>query len=297
MFMESLLFAVLVVVAACLLLLVLFLAYYYQAYCYKLYYPKRVDVSRIRDLPYERKTFAVGFRAATTCYVFNAESPGAVILYLHGNRSNIIDDEHLIKSLSQETSSIIVYVDYRGYGGNDGLPSQEGVIEDASTVLNWIQHEERFAELPLVVCGMSLGAAIALHLLQYSKECVRGVIVINCFTTLREIAKTWLCKRCHCVLCFLKEKWDNLKMARKYGDTAPALFISSMNDKRVPSGMMDALFEAYGCESHEKRMIKLPGGHNSFYRTSERKQRVTKVISEFLTYIRKSEDDDDSSDG
>lgn len=280
-------------------IIALVIAYHYQAYLYKLYWPKnRTGNKRLRYLNYEKKLFDIGFRTATTCYMFPCPGkPQAIILYLHGNHSDIIDDEHLAKSLAKETESIVVYVDYRGYGGNDGLPSENGLIEDGETVMNWIQHEKQFANLPFFICGMSLGGAIALHLLMHGKHCIRGIIIINCFTTLRDIAREWLGHwMFNWLLCFLKETWNNTGMAKKHGHTAPALFISSINDNEVPSWMMKILYNQYGCRSDEKTLLKVPGGHNAFFRNEDCKRKVTSAIAKFFQFVNhmnKVPDDDD----
>jgi len=297
--LTAFLLSLCILTALCFFCTFVYCLWKYQTYCYRLYYPKNnVDMRRTRSIGYKKLEFRVGFDAITTAYLIPPMEgePRAVVLYLHGNHSNILDDSRFVEKIANELTILFVYVDYRGYAGNAGLPTQEGVIEDSARVLDWIQNHEEFKNLPLVLCGMSLGAGIALHLLKYGKGLIKGVIVINCFTKLEAVVKQRLPRVLWCLLCFLKEKWDNIKKVRNtdYVGDVPALFLSSTNDNHLSPTMMIDLFNAYACDPDDKKFINIDGGHNAFFKTPSRRTLVIKVIREFLDVVCEPDEEEDS---
>lgn len=81
--------------------------------------------------------------------------------FLNGNAGNRGDRAPLARALADRGYEVLVF-DYRGYGGNEGSPSEEGLALDAAAAVTAL------AELAtvdrLIFLGESLGAAIAARL-------------------------------------------------------------------------------------------------------------------------------------
>merc|ERR1712232_847899 len=95
-----------------------------------------------------------------------------VIIFFHGQGGTrgIINRVDLVRALAGQLQAHVLAVDYRGFGGSSGTPSQDGVLTDAMAVWEWlVQHHCRRA----YVYGQSLGAAVAVHFstLQFNRSC------------------------------------------------------------------------------------------------------------------------------
>lgn len=85
--------------------------------------------------------------------------PRGVVLYLHGNASDLQGWGHHA-DLYVEAGYDFVVVDYRGYGKSDGhIGSEAELHADIQRVMEWL--EARRPDAPVTVVGYSLGAALA----------------------------------------------------------------------------------------------------------------------------------------
>ncbi len=84
--------------------------------------------------------------------------PKGTIVQFHGNAENRSSHVHFLTWLLREGYAIWTW-DYRGYGGSEGDPDPQGVIDDGVAALDFAyQHRQgtRF-----IVWGQSLGGAVA----------------------------------------------------------------------------------------------------------------------------------------
>lgn len=52
-------------------------------------------------------------------------------------------------------------IDYRGFGHSSGAPTEQGLIQDATTLLEWTMNELGIPPQQIVLLGQSLGTAVA----------------------------------------------------------------------------------------------------------------------------------------
>lgn len=84
---------------------------------------------------------------------------GAAVLLAHGNAGNRESRLPLARALAAEGFSVLLF-DYRGYGGNEGSPSEQGLAADARAAADHLA-ERGFAADRTLYFGESLGAAVA----------------------------------------------------------------------------------------------------------------------------------------
>jgi uncharacterized protein len=91
-----------------------------------------------------------------------ADASKPVILYLHGNASNLARRTSRFQQLTRNGAGLLA-VSWRGYGGSEGEPSEEGFRTDAAAA---VAHLGRRGIGPerIVVFGESLGSGIAVML-------------------------------------------------------------------------------------------------------------------------------------
>lgn len=79
----------------------------------------------------------------------------------------------------------VLLVDYRGYGGNPGTPSEEGLARDARAASSFMRHEGFPPERTLYF-GESLGTGVVARLV--TTDPVAGVLLRSPFTSLADVA-------------------------------------------------------------------------------------------------------------
>ena len=144
-------------------------------------------------------------------------------------------------------------VDYRGYGGSEGSPSETAITADA---LQWYDYAA--AELKparIAVFGRSLGSGAAVFLA--SQRTVSQVVLVTPFDSLVAVAK-----RHYPFLpvgLMLKHRFDSIGRAPKI--SAPLLCIAAERDEVVPPVHARKLYDAWG---GPKRWVELEeAGHNT----------------------------------
>jgi fermentation-respiration switch protein FrsA (DUF1100 family) len=174
------------------------------------------------------------------------------IAYFHGNGGHIGYRAERLRRFAQEGLGVL-FVEYRGYGGNPGSPSEEGLYADGRAALDFL---ERAGVAPdrIVLYGESLGGAVAVRLA--SERPVAAVILESPFTSIEAVG------RHHYpflpVRQVLRDRFDNA--ARIGAVRAPILFLHGERDQVVPIAFGRALFAA--APEPKEAWTTPEGGHN-----------------------------------
>lgn len=89
-------------------------------------------------------------------------APRARFVHFHGNAGNITSHVRQLAWVTRRGYDLLEF-DYRGYGRSDGMPTPDGVHQDAVTVLSWAEETAARDQAPLVLYGQSLGGAVMLR--------------------------------------------------------------------------------------------------------------------------------------
>ena len=113
-------------------------------------------------LDYEDIDFASADGTRLHGWFFEAQSErlGSVLL-LHGNAENISTHFASVAWLPEVGFDAFVF-DYRGYGRSEGVPTLEGLHQDAVAALDWLIAMPGIEPENVAVFGQSLGGAVAL---------------------------------------------------------------------------------------------------------------------------------------
>lgn len=89
------------------------------------------------------------------------------VIYLHGNGLNRAASfrTRICQDVAERMNANVVAIDYRGYGDSSGVPTEEGVVDDAYAAVMYVRSHslnETTSKRPsLTLMGQSLGTAIA----------------------------------------------------------------------------------------------------------------------------------------
>jgi fermentation-respiration switch protein FrsA (DUF1100 family) len=89
--------------------------------------------------------------------------PYAVVLVANGNAGNRSSRAPLAAALADAGMAVLLF-DYRGYGGNPGSPSEDGLALDARAAYRFLTEELQVPAEHLLYFGESLGAAVVTEL-------------------------------------------------------------------------------------------------------------------------------------
>lgn len=200
-----------------------------------------------------------------------------VLLLFHGNGENLGAMRFSgILADFQELSVSFLALDYPGYGRSGGRPSEAALLAAADSAFIWIK--ENFANNPKIICGWSLGAAVAIQTAAKHGGELAGLIALCPWTSLPDVAAVhyprWL------VNSLLNENYNSLKASRQV--RCPALVIHGEQDAIIPIAQGEKVSANMGAAS---RWIKVPqAGHNDLFS----RQEVWEEIRSFLKAVQES---------
>lgn len=105
-------------------------------------------------------------------------------IYFHGNGASLSGRASRISDLTRIGFSVLA-IDYRGYGGSGGSPSELGLRQDADAAYEYAS-SLGFAPQRTVLYGESLGSGVAVELA--SRKAVAGLILDAPFSSLADVA-------------------------------------------------------------------------------------------------------------
>lgn len=149
------------------------------------------------------------------------DSPTA-IMYFGGNADDV---SQYLDGLQQHFPKASIYLmNYRGYAGSTGTPTEEGLVKDAVALFDMIH-----AKHPQIqVIGRSLGTGIAVQLA--AQRPVTHLALITPYDSMINVAARHA--RVFPVEWLLKDKYDSTKFASKL-KIPVALFIAEL-DQTIP---------------------------------------------------------------
>ena len=173
------------------------------------------------------------------------------VLVFNGNAGNRSYRAPLGDALAAHGFAVML-LDYRGYGGNPGQPTEAGLRIDALAALAYL--EARMEDAPIVYFGESLGTGVAVELALERPPA--ALILRSPFTSLTDIG------RMHYpflpVGLLLTDRFPSLD--RIGAIECPLLVIAGERDRIVSASFSRRLFDA---APQPKRLLMIPGvGHN-----------------------------------
>ena len=157
-----------------------------------------------------------------------------VILYFHGNGGALRDRVERFRKLVRDGTGLVA-LEYRGYGGNTGTPTEAGLIADAEAAFAFAA--ARYPAKQIVLWGESLGSGVAVALA--TRKSVGRVILEAPFTSTVAVAASryWYLP----VGLLMKDQYRSDELIGRV--TAPVLILHGVRDQVVPFAMGERMFE------------------------------------------------------
>ena len=181
--------------------------------------------------------------------VWTVERPGrAALLYFGGNAEDVGAS---IGRFAERLPGLSLYfVNYRGYGGSSGRPSEQALVSDAIAINDLLR--KRYDEISVI--GRSLGSGVAVQLA--SEREISRLALVTPYDSLVGVAGShfgWLP-----VGLLMRDRFDSASRAAAV--SAETLVIIAEADEVIPRDRSDALVAAF---NPRPRVLMLDGvGHN-----------------------------------
>jgi fermentation-respiration switch protein FrsA (DUF1100 family) len=179
-------------------------------------------------------------------------APGPAVLVLNGNAGN----RAYRAPLAAELRGLGVHVlltDYRGFGGNPGTPSEEGLADDAEAARAYLLTRPEVDPQRIVYFGESLGTAVAVRLAVARPPA--ALILRSPFTSLVDVGRHHY--RVLPVGLLLRHRFETLHRIRNV--RVPVLVIGGQRDTIVP---IDFTRQVYSAANDPKQLLVLDADHN-----------------------------------
>jgi pimeloyl-ACP methyl ester carboxylesterase len=144
------------------------------------------------------------------------------LIYFGGNSEDITDNISQLEALFKNYT--VFLINYRGYGKNQGKPTEQGLFSDAIAIYD--QLVKRYSSISLM--GRSLGSGVAVYLA--SRRNVEQLFLLTPYDNLAEVAQThypYFPTR-----YLVKDRFDSSSYAKNI--TAPTLIVTAELDQVIP---------------------------------------------------------------
>ena len=195
-----------------------------------IYYP-----SPVVSHSYDEEVIVIDDEIRLNLIVGNAGSTEAVI-YFGGNAESVARAApDLIATLSDKA---VYLVNYRGYGGSDGKPSESHLFKDAEIIFDFISAKHA----KVSVIGRSLGSGVACWLA--TQRPVDGMVLITPYDSILNLARK--AYPVFPVSRLLKDQYRSIDYAPDI--TSPVSVILAGRDSVIPAAASNRLVQAFNGE-------------------------------------------------
>ncbi len=157
------------------------------------------------------------------------------LVYFHGNAGSLKNRIHKLNHFQDMNINFLI-IAWRGFSGNNGKPTEQGLYEDGKSAIDWLV-EKGADEKNLILYGESLGTGIATHLAQ--EKNYAGVILETPFTSMVDAAKIFY--PYIPINLLLKDKFENYKKIKNIN--SPILVMHGEEDQIVPFSMGKKIYK------------------------------------------------------
>lgn len=229
-----------------------------------IFFPQRLSAERRADVV---KRFPAAVENSlvatdgTRLHAWLVRPPGDVprplVIYFGGNAEDV---SWMLEAIGDPRAGATpevawLLVDYRGYGGSEGSPSERTLLADAP---QWYDHAIRLPGVDpkrVFAFGRSLGSGVAVHLAV--TRLLAGVILVTPYDSLVAVAKHYYPYLP--VGWMLKHRFDSIAHAPQL--RIPLLCVIAEQDEVIPPASAERLFAAWA--GPKRRMGLKDSGHNN----------------------------------
>lgn len=189
----------------------------------------------------ERVTLVTADGLELFALVLRGRPDAGTLIVFHGNADLAAWQIDWAREILRRTGESVLLAEYRGYGGNPGVPTYEGSLHDARAALEFARDSLGATPERLAYFGHSLGSAVAAAL---ASDAPPGVLILQSpLTSARDMARvmvgrplawTWR--------AFMRVHYDTREVVRNL--PSPVWVVHGERDFIIPARMGRAVHRA-----------------------------------------------------
>ena len=172
------------------------------------------------------------------------------IVYFGGNGESVVNNAHNFTKIFPHHT--VYLVNYRGYGGSTGTPTEQALYSDAQHIYDVVANRHQ----QISVIGRSLGTGVATFLA--STRTVNKMVLITPYDSIQNMAQDMY--PVYPISLLLKDKYNSSDRIKNVKSTT--LIILAEHDAVIPSKYSTRLINAFPPAQIRVEVIK-GAGHNS----------------------------------
>lgn len=194
---------------------------------------------------YRVRTISEGDGAGVTVWEAPAVGDKPTVVFFYGNGGTLLQFVRVGEALNARGYGVVL-ASYRGYGGNPGRPSEDGLMEDARAVLGRLPRDKT------ILWGQSLGTGVAARMAAEGRG--RALILQSPYTAIVDVAARDF--PFFPVRLFMWDRFDTQSLLPRI--KVPVLIFSGTADEVVPYDMGVTLSQRLGKRA---QFVAIKGGH------------------------------------
>jgi uncharacterized protein len=198
--------------------------------------------------------------------------PGdGVVLYLHGTPGTLRDYGPYRLPDIVEAGLGALAIDYRGYGGSTGVPTEAGIQADARAAFDFIRKEAPRSKIAVYGESFGTGAAVALA----TERPVAGLLLNAPYASVLRLFEqrgppilpySWL----------LIDQYNSEALIRQV--TVPVMILHGTADTNIP---IDEARRLYNAAAQPKTMIEVAGAGHTEAMQGDAKARALQALADW----------------
>lgn len=199
-------------------------------------------------------------------WVVSRPGPRALV-YFGGNAEDVAGN--LAAFVAAFPAHSLYLVNYRGYGGSTGSPTEAGLLADAATLFDLLR--ARYPEISVI--GRSLGSGVGVHLA--SIRDVHRLVLVTPFDSLVNVAREHF--RYLPVGWLMRDRYESA--GRAPAVRAETLVLIAGDDEIIPRARSEALVAAFPA-SRVRSEVLAGASHNSLDQFPQYIERIEEFLAE-----------------
>lgn len=161
------------------------------------------------------------------------------LLFLHGNGGNIPMHYPAATQLAMQGFQVFI-IDYAGYGFSEGKPTRMGVLNDATSALDYLLIRPDVKNTKIVIYGQSLGSHLAATVARDNQARVDALVMEGGFSSHKDVAAHMFKPITPLAWVLVKEKYKATRSIAQFHK--PLLLIHSTEDEVIPYWMGERIY-------------------------------------------------------
>jgi pimeloyl-ACP methyl ester carboxylesterase len=182
--------------------------------------------------------------------IWAVERPGTqALLYFGGNAEDVA--ANVVPFATAFPGHSVYLMNYRGYGGSTGKPSEKSLVADATALYDAIVA----SQADISVMGRSLGSGIAVQLA--TQRDVARLVLVTPFDSLVNVARAhyWFLP----VGLLMRDRYDSVRLAPRV--KSKVLVVTAGSDEIIPRARSEALAAAF--RRSQLRVVVIEGARHN----------------------------------